>query len=115
MFTAPVAGVYVFHFNLSLYVVDGGTGSDNSVGWGFYKNQSAFNFSNYTSGLAVTQSTPYVIGQDTSTNLTNAFEIGAPSMTSIISLAAGDDIQVGWYNMGTALGVRSFVFTGYLL
>ena len=115
IFTAPVAGVYVFHFNLSLYVVDGNAGSDNSVGWGFYKNQSPFNFSNYTSGLAVTQSTPYVIGQDTTTNLTNAFEIGAPSMTSIINLAANDDIQVGWYNMGTALGVRSFIFTGYLL
>ena len=113
-FTAPIAGVYTLTFNLSLYVRND-NGGDNSVGWGFFKNQSKINWGTYDSGLSVTQSTPYVFGQDCTTNLSNAFEIGAPHLTIITTLAAGDEIQVGWDNMSKILGVRSFIFSGHLL
>ena len=113
-FTAPIAGVYTFTFNLSLYVVND-TGGDNSVGWGFFKNQSKIGWGTYDSGLSVTQSTPYVIGQDSSTTLDHSVEIGAPHLTIITTLAAGDEIQVGWDNMSKILGVRSFIFSGHLL
>ena len=113
-FTAPIAGVYTLTFNLSLYVASD-NGGDNSVGWGFFKNQSKVNWGTYDSGLSVTQSTPYIIGQDSTTNLSPAFEIGAPHLTIITTLAAGDEIQVGWDNMSKILGVRSFIFSGYLL
>ena len=113
-FTAPIAGVYTLTFNLSLYV-SSDVGTDNSVGWGFFKNQSKVNWGTYDSGLSVTQSTPYLIGQDSTTTLTNAMEIGAPHLTIITTLAAGDEIQVGWDNMSKILGVRSFIFSGHLL
>ena len=113
-FTAPIAGVYTLTFNLSLYVVND-TGGDNSVGWGFLKNQTKLNWNTYDSGLSISQSTPYVIGANSGDTLTNAFEIGAPHLTIITTLAANDEIQVGWDNMSKILGVRSFIFSGHLL
>ena len=112
-FTAPIAGVYTFTFNLSLYVVND-TGGDNSVGWGFFKNQTKLNWNTYDSGLSVSQSTPWVL-KDGSSTLTSAYEIGAPHLTIITTLAANDEIQVGWDNMSKILGVRSFIFSGHLL
>ena len=112
-FTAPIAGVYTFTFNLSLYVVND-TGGDNSVGWGFFKNQTKLNWNTYDSGLSVSQSTPWVL-KDNSSTLTSAYEIGAPHLTIITTLAANDEIQVGWDNMSKILGVRSFIFSGHLL
>ena len=113
-FTAPIAGVYTLTYNLSLYVVND-TGGDNSVGWGFLKNQTKLNWNTYDSGLSISQSTPYVIGANSGDTLTNAFEIGAPHLTIITTLAANDEIQVGWDNMSKILGVRSFIFSGHLL
>ena len=112
-FTAPIAGVYTFTFNLSLYVVND-TGGDNSVGWGFFKNQTKLNWNTYDSGLSVSQSTPWIL-KDGSSTLTSAYEIGAPHLTIITTLAANDEIQVGWDNMSKILGVRSFIFSGHLL
>ena len=112
-FTAPIAGVYTLTYNLSLYVVND-TGGDNSVGWGFFKNQTKLNWNTYDSGLSVSQSTPWVL-KDGSSTLTSAYEIGAPHLTIITTLAANDEIQVGWDNMSKILGVRSFIFSGHLL
>ena len=108
------AGVYTLTYNLSLYV-ENDTGGDNSVGWGFLKNQTKLNWNTYDSGLSISQSTPYVIGANSGDTLTNAFEIGAPHLTIITTLAANDEIQVGWDNMSKILGVRSFIFSGHLL
>lgn len=110
-FTAPLAGHYQFNFNLSLYVISG-TGGDNSVGWGLYKNGSRLNWNTYDSGLSITQSTPFVIGQDTTSTITHTTEIGAPHYSSIVTLAANDYIEVGWRNMSNNLGIRSFIFSG---
>ena len=112
-FTAPIAGVYTFTVNIALYVRDA-AGTDNSVGWGFFKNQSKFNWGTYDSGLSMSQSTPWLL-KDGSTTLSNAYEIGSPSLTTIIQLAANDEIQFGWDNMSIILGVRSFIFSGHLL
>ena len=114
-FTAPIAGIYYLSFHLSLYVV-GNVGGDNSVTWGYYKNQSAYphSWTSHYSGLNMVQSTPWVL-KDGTTNLSDAYEIGAPSHSGIFNLAANDEIQIGWSNMGTKLGVRSFTFSGFLL
>jgi len=114
-FNAPVTGVYHVTFNLSLYLASGDDG-DNSVGWGLYVNGSKLNWNSYDSGLSVTQSTPFVIGQGGNT-LSNATEIGAPSCSANIPLTAGDYVQVGWDNMAAAkpIGIRSFIFSGHLI
>ncbi len=116
-FTAPVAGVYHLTFNLSLYCT--GLDVDNSVGWGLYVNGSRYLWTTYTSALAVTQSTPWVIGDgntaDQDNSLTSATEIGAPHYSANISLSQNDYVQVGWMNLSQALGVRSFIFSGHLI
>jgi hypothetical protein len=111
-FTAPVTGVYHITFNLSLYV--NGGDSDNSVGWGLYVNGARFNWRTYDSGLNMSQSTPYVIGQGGNT-LGNETEIAAPSFAAAVDLTAGDYVQVGWNNMSATLGVRTFIFSGHLI
>ena len=114
-FTAPIAGIYYFSFHLSLYN-NAADNNDNSVGWGLYKNGTALNFTNYTSGQAVTQSTPHVIGAQTDGTIsTQAHEIGAPSFSAYHQLAVNDYITVGWINMSKDLGVRSFLFNGHLI
>ena len=111
-FTAPVTGVYHVTFNLSLYI--NGSDGDNSVGWGLYVNGSRFNWRTYDSGLNMSQSTPYVIGQGGNT-LGNETEIGAPSFAANVPLTAGDYVHVGWNNMGTTIGIRTFIFSGHLI
>ena len=115
-FTAPIAGIYYLSFHLALYVV-GDTGTDNSVTWGYYKNQTAYphSWSSHYSGFNMVQSTPFVIGQDSSTQISDAQEIGSPSHSGIFNLAANDEIQIGWSNMSKKIGVRSFTFSGFLL
>lgn len=114
-FTAPIAGIYYLSFHLSLYN-NATDNNDNSVGWGLYKNGTALNFTNYTSGQSVTQSTPHVIGAQTDGTIsTNAHEIGAPSFSAYHQLAVNDYITVGWINMSKDLGVRSFLFNGHLI
>ena len=114
-FTAPVAGVYYLSFHISLYVVSD-VGSDNSVTWGWYKNGTAYphSWSSHYSGLNMVQSTPWVL-KDGSTTLTDAYEIGSPSHSAIFTLAANDNMRVGWSNMNKKLGIRSFTFSGFLL
>ena len=114
-FTAPIAGVYQLSFHISLYVV-GTVGSDNSVTWGYYKNQSSYphGWTSHYSGLNMVQSTPWVL-KEGSTNLTDAYEIASPSHSCIMSLAANDEIQIGWSNMSIKLGIRSFTFSGFLI
>ena len=114
-FTAPIAGTYYLSFHISLYVVSD-TGGDNSVTWGWYKNGSAYphSWSSHYSGLNMVQSTPWVL-KDGSTTLTDAYEIGSPSHSAIFTLAANDNMRVGWSNMNKKLGIRSFTFSGFLL
>lgn len=116
-FTAPVAGVYHITFNLSLYC--SGIDVDNSVGWGLYVNGSRYLWTTYSSALAVTQSTPWIIGDgntsDQDNNLDSSTEIGAPHYSANISLSQNDYVQVGWKNLSQALGVRSFIFSGHLI
>ena len=114
-FTAPIAGIYYFSFHLSLYN-NAADNNDNSVGWGLYKNDTALNFTNYTSGQAVTQSTTHVIGALTDGTISDQqHEIGAPSFSAYHQLAVNDYITVGWINMTKNLGVRSFLFNGHLI
>ena len=62
----------------------------------------------------MSQSTPFVIGQGGST-LDQEKEIGAPSFSANIPLTSGDYVSVGWKNMSTTLGVRTFIFSGHLI
>ena len=91
-----------------------GSDGDNSVGWGLYVNGSRFNWRTYDSGLNMSQSTPYIIGQGGNT-LGNETEIGAPSFAANVPLTAGDYVHVGWNNMGTTIGIRTFIFSGHLI
>lgn len=106
-FTAPVGGNYVFHFNMSLHGTDG-TLKDNSLGYGFLKNGTKYNWSSYDGGLNnVVSASNFTSGAE--------IEISGPHLTAIIPLAANDYVQVGWQNMSKPLGVKSMVFSGYLL
>ena len=62
----------------------------------------------------MSQSTPWIMKSGTTT-LDSSYELGSPSITTIIQLAANDEIQFGWDNMSIILGVRSFIFSGHLL
>ena len=62
----------------------------------------------------MSQSTPFVIGQGGS-SLDSEKEIGAPSFAANVPLTQGDYVQVGWNNMSTVLGVRTFIFSGHLI
>jgi hypothetical protein len=106
-FTAPVAGTYQFTVNMSLHGTDG-TLADNSLGYGFLKNGSKLNWNSYDGGLNNTVS---------ASNFTssNAIEISGPHITAIITLAQSDYIQFGWQNMSKDMGVRSMVFSGFLI
>ena len=115
-FTAPVAGVYNLSFHLSLYVVSD-TGNDNSQTWGWYKNGVPYphNWSSHYSGLNMVQSSSYIIGQDQTSTITDATELGSPSHSAIFTLAQGDTMRIGWSNHGKKMGIRSFTYTGFLL
>jgi len=106
-FTAPVAGNYVFHFNMSIHGTDGVL-ADNSLGYGFLKNGTKYNWSSYSGGLNNVVSGANFTGSA-------EIEISGPHLTAIIPLAANDYVQVGWQNMSKVMAVRAMVFSGYLL